>query len=124
MMRPYHLCIDPNCAKDYPWSKPCLRDLAWKCTFEKILDSKTECVFFPPPGYFKQLAILAEVPESDLLALEETDNDSDQKRETRNMIEDMLYDDCHETDVVELVGGFVTYCKHFKYLGSWLSYNL
>ena len=40
------------------------------------------------------------------------------------MIEDMLYDECHETSVSELAGGFVTYCKHFKYLGSWLSYHL
>ena len=26
--------------------------------------------------------------------------------------------------MVEEKNGFVTYCKHFKYLGSWISYNL
>ena len=80
--------------------------------------------FLPPPGYFKQLAIHAEVPKSDLFALDETNDESEQKRETRNLIEDMLYDECHETRIVKLEGGFVTYCKHFKYLGSCLSHHL
>ena len=72
---------------------------------------------FPPPGHFKQLAIHAQISKSDLFALDETNDESEQKRETRNLIEDMLYDECHETNIVALAGGFVTYCKHFKYLG-------
>ena len=42
----------------------------------------------------------------------------------RASLEDNLYDNCNKTQKVMVDGDFVTYCKHFKYLGSWLSYNL
>ena len=40
------------------------------------------------------------------------------------MIEERLYEECAETNEVPMAGGFVSYCCHFKYLGSWMSYNL
>ena len=45
-------------------------------------------------------------------------------RERCAMIEDKLYDECPETDEVPMKDDFVSYCRHFKYLGSWMSYNL
>ena len=45
-------------------------------------------------------------------------------RERRAMIEDKLYDKCPENDEVPMKDGFVSYCRHFKYLGPWMSYNL
>ena len=93
-------------------------------TEENVKASKTECTFFAPPGYFKQRGIEAGVSASNLLSLEESNDESDEKKEKRASIEDKLYDECSETAEVAMIGGFVTYCKHFKYLGSWASYNL
>ena len=77
------------------------------------------------PGYFKQRAIEASVRESNKLLLEEEKEDeTDETKERRSVIEDKLYDECQETDVVPVGDGFVTYCKHFKYLGSWISFTL
>jgi len=45
-------------------------------------------------------------------------------RERRAMIENKLYDECSETNEVVMKDGFVSYCRHFKYLGSWMSYSL
>ena len=94
---------------------------------EKIIEeSKTECTFFHPPGFYKQLALAnGDFSDSQMQSLDDTDNESDEKKETRTSIEDRLYDACDETQIIHMSGnGIVTYCKHFKYLGSWISYNL
>ena len=39
-------------------------------------------------------------------------------------MEDMQYDQLEGTQKVDLVNGFVTFTNHFKYLGSYISYNL
>ena len=38
--------------------------------------------------------------------------------------EDRMYDDLPETQPIQVADGFVTFTKHFKYLGSYISYNL
>ncbi|KAL7546562.1 hypothetical protein ACHAWF_009889 [Thalassiosira exigua] len=87
--------------------------------------SKTECVFFPAPGYFKRQAIGFDVSESDVrLLTEEGEKCSESKRTARTKLEDKLYDESSKTKEVQMVDGFITYCRHFKYLGSWITYNL
>ena len=50
-------------------------------------------------------------------ALEERDN-------KKSEIKDIQYGQLEETQQVDLVNGFVTFTKHFKYLDSYISYNL
>jgi hypothetical protein len=38
--------------------------------------------------------------------------------------EDACYDSIDETQSVNVKGGFMTYTKHFKYLGFYISYSL
>lgn len=38
--------------------------------------------------------------------------------------EDLLYNQLAETQQIKVAEGFVTFTKHFKYLGSFISYNL
>ena len=37
---------------------------------------------------------------------------------------DKLYDDSEETNRIEIEDGFVDFTKHFKYLGSFISYHM
>ena len=60
----------------------------------------------------------------ELSVFSKENDESDKKKEARSKLEDKLYDECHETKMVEVGNGFVTYCRHFKYLGSWISHNL
>ena len=92
--------------------------------------SKTECVFFSPPCYFKDLlksrkAIGQHVSASDTTLINaDFDKLSEEEKEKRVIIEDDLYDSCQESDDVMMNGGIITYSKHFKYLGTFISYNL
>ena len=46
-----------------------------------------------------------------LLSITESElKENKEKRESRLSIEDKLYEDCSETDIVDMIGGFVTYC--------------
>jgi hypothetical protein len=98
----------------------------------KIKASKTECVFSPPPQFFPNLNPTLEdnlINEDDVVekgmpeerrleVLEEARHNAKTARE------DHLYDDLAETQQFTVEDGFVTFCKHFKYLGSYISYNL
>ena len=97
--------------------------------------SKTECVFFPPPRYFHRMhsapALAQEVEESEeyiageesytLSATERAQYESEKARIAK---EDELYDHLEETRDIKVADGFVSFTKHFKYLGSYISYNL
>ena len=95
--------------------------------------SKTECVFFPPPGFF----------DSHLPALQQSNTNSDNTLEndhegiianedmhnkesarTRREKEGLLYDELVETRPITVADGLVTFCRHFKYLGSFISFSL
>ena len=50
-----------------------------------------------------------------------------QKKESDKHIhtrEDEEYTKCRETSIIKVKGGFVTFTKNFKYLGSYISYSL
>ncbi len=36
----------------------------------------------------------------------------------------VLYDDLEETKPIDVADGYVTFCQHFKYLGSYISFSL
>jgi hypothetical protein len=38
--------------------------------------------------------------------------------------EDLLFDNLPETLLIAVDNGQITFCRHFKYLGLWISYNL
>jgi hypothetical protein len=43
---------------------------------------------------------------------------------TRHETEGLLYDELTETRPIKVADGFVTFCCHFKYLGSFISFSL
>ena len=98
--------------------------------------SKTECVFFPPPRYFvtsqADIPTLASADEEseysssgeESYMLSETERKQYESEKARVAREDALYDDLEETKDICVADGFVSYTKHFKYLGSYISYNL
>ena len=47
-----------------------------------------------------------------------------ESNKTRNNIEKTTYDNLPETRLVIVKDRFVTFCRHFKYLGSWISFSL
>jgi hypothetical protein len=88
-------------------------------------ESKTECIFFPSPGHFKQLAIDNGLSSQQLLILSDDniENNDDNKRDERTSIKQLLYNSSPKTTEVPMKDGFVTYTETFKYLGSWLSFT-
>ena len=89
-------------------------------------ESKTECIFFPSPGHFKQLAIDNRLSKQQLLLLSDDNigDGDDDKKDERISLEQMLYNLSPETAEVPMKDGFVTYTENFKYLGSWISFTL
>ena len=86
--------------------------------------SKTECLFFPTPSHFYLPPLPSTTPHpGDLLELAlRTTEERDQLRRKQ---EDQLYDHATETrDIVIGTAGRITFCRHFKYLGSHISYHL
>jgi hypothetical protein len=97
---------------------------------------KTECVFFPPPQFFKHRRT-PHIMESrrqtrsmtrstnngireDVRMLEDDDEQDDQQREN----EGEIYNALEETKEIEVADRYVTFTRSFKYLGSVISYNL
>jgi hypothetical protein len=91
--------------------------------------SKTECVFFPPPGL-----IASHMPalEQDISYKLEYGNDTltdnqrqdESKMRARRDQEELMYDTLEETKPITVGDGFVSFCRHFKYLGSFVSFSL
>ena len=86
-----------------------------------IKDSKTECVFFPPPGYFDSTKEILHFPTSESDITIKVKKESLKLRIER---EDRAYDNSQETLKFDVKDGFVSFTKHFKYLGACISYNL
>ncbi len=96
--------------------------------------SKTECIFFLTPGFFNfRLPFLPAPNCTDELQDAMTfDNDAltndkrceEQRDRTRHEREEDLYDDLDKTQPIFVEDGYVTYCHHFKYLGSFISFSL
>ena len=96
--------------------------------------SKTECVFFPSPNFFRNIvpsnALAEEAEESavhdDCVEGMLTDAERRQYESEKSRIarEDVAYDELAETQSIPVMDGYVTFTRHFKYLGSYISYNL
>ena len=52
------------------------------------------------------------------------EDETDKKKEAKSKLKDKRYNKYHKTEMVALKNGLLTYCKHFKYPGSWVSHNL
>ena len=85
--------------------------------------SKTECVFFPPPGFFRRKLNLSTKnnKRKKKMLVTHTNQESHESRYKR---EETTYGNLPETRLVIVKDGFVTLCRHFKYLGSWISFYL
>jgi hypothetical protein len=97
--------------------------------------SKTECVFFPPPRFFNSNLPLSianhddnnncnNALDYDTAEITEPDHNNEQKARQRRECEEYLYNNLEETQSIKIADGYVTFCKHFKYLGSYVSSNL
>ena len=103
----------------------------------KETPSKTECVFFPRPYFFKEKEVpaLSNEPSTGLivesasvekpkLSKEEQRKASEKKAKQKAESEETRYFGLDETKPITVKDGFVTFTMHFKYLGSFISYNL
>ncbi len=96
--------------------------------------SKTECIFFPPPGFPHSciLRALAHDNNSDAenalrngdKALTDGELHDKQKSQLRREQEEKIYVTLEETRPIDIADGHVTFCRHFKYLGSYVSFSL
>jgi len=96
--------------------------------------SKMECVFFPPLGFFSSMLppdLIQETDESDDTlnhdineALTKTEQQQEETMKQHRAREELLYNNLEETSPIPVSGGQVTFCCHFKYLGSYVSFCL
>ena len=59
-----------------------------------------------------------------MLSNEYIEVDDNAARDQHTSSEASLYESSPETVEVLMIDGFVSYCSHFKYLGTWISYTL
>ena len=83
--------------------------------------SKTECVFSCAPGHFKPAAL----PTYSSSSLPVTLKKKKENGGTNQKRYDQKYDGAEETEPI-LIGesGMITLTRHFKYIGSYISYSL
>ncbi|EJK55433.1 hypothetical protein THAOC_24836, partial [Thalassiosira oceanica] len=106
--------------------------------------SKTECVFFPRPSFFSKTknapalanepfdgSIVQSVPVSENAPVEihkpswrERREASTERAKKKAELEKIRYFSLDQTQPIAVKDGFVTFTMHFKYLGSFISYNL
>ena len=96
--------------------------------------SKTECIFFPPPGFLHSLIPLKLTHDNNsdatnMLgngdeALTDGELHKEQKSQSHQEQEENIYNTLEETQPIDIVDGHVTFCRHFKYLGSYVSFSL
>ena len=79
--------------------------------------SKTECVIFPTPGFFNTRTILLTSLITSTFSVQKKESDK-----KRCICEDEEYAKCSETAIINVKGGFFTFTKQFKYLGSYTSF--
>ena len=80
---------------------------------------KTEYIFFSPTGFFNAQNLLLTDLTNSTLALQ---NKKSKKKKRRCKVE--KYTKYKETSTIKVKGVFVTFTKHFKYLGCYMSYYL
>ena len=57
-------------------------------------------------------------------ALTNNKRQAEQKEHLQRKPEEELYDNLDETKPISVKDGYVTFCRHFKYLGSFISFGL
>ena len=84
---------------------------------------ETECVFFPPPRFFRRKLNLPTKngKRKRIMLVINTIQESYDSRQKR---EEITYNNLPETRLIVVKDGFVTFCRHFNYLGSWISFSL
>ena len=92
----------------------------------KSKPSKTECVFFPAPGHFKILTLpTTAIPTYSSFSRLEIPKQKKENEETKQKRNDQKYEDAEETKPIRIgETGIITFTRHFKYLGSYISYLL
>jgi hypothetical protein len=95
---------------------------------------KIKCVFFPPPGFFDSRLPFLTAPSHNAEmtnaleysddALTDNEQQAEQNERSRCKREEDLYDQLDETQPIQVEDGYVTFCCHFKYLGSFISFSL
>jgi hypothetical protein len=96
--------------------------------------SKTECVFFPPPRFFSSMLPPALLQNTDKIddtlnhdinnALTESEQQQEETMKQCRAQEELLYDNLKETAPIPVSDGQVTFCRHFKYRDSYVSFCL
>ena len=74
---------------------------------------------FPPPGFFNTRTLLLTYLIKSTLYVQ-----NKYSEKNRCTLEDEEYAKCSETSIIKVKGDFVTFTKHFKSLGSYMSYSL
>jgi hypothetical protein len=85
--------------------------------------SKTECVFFPPPLASLTPTCPPCLPQA-TAALTNDEHCAKTKGQSCREQEEDLYDNLEEMQAIAVGVGFITFCHHFKYLGSFVSFSL
>ena len=87
--------------------------------------SKTECIFFPPPVFFNQNKIVScETNGENIFSIRRSKEVNGESHEKKYKQEESLYIVPTETKQITVADVNVTFCSHFKYLGSWISFSL
>ena len=84
---------------------------------------KTECVLFPTPGYFN-FPTLQNYDNSTTISSSITVKVKKGNKEQKRQREDKKYDTSPDTTTIQFNEVNATFTRHFKYLGSYISYNL
>jgi hypothetical protein len=89
---------------------------------------------FSPPGFFDfRLPSLtapnhAEETHNAINCTDDTltndERQAEEKHQSCRECEENLYNKLEETQPIQVEDGYVTFCRHFKYLGSFISFNL
>jgi hypothetical protein len=100
-------------------------------------ESKTECMFFPPPQFFHQRQLpatnaddrrqtrsmtLRQTLETPLIT--PTDDETVKPDEKQTDREGNLYDSLAKTEDIPVADGYVTFTQSFRYLGSLILFDL
>ena len=100
--------------------------LGCKCTSAPSQNPPRKMRFPPGPGHFKLSTLPpTALPTDSFYSLLVIPKQKKENGETRQKRHDQIYDDAKETKPI-LVGefGMITFTRHFKYLGSYISYSL
>jgi hypothetical protein len=101
---------------------------------QREIPSKTECVFFPPPSFFDSHmpALPAQKNDNEINnalgygedALTNDEQCAEGKEGSCRKKHEELYDELEEMQPITVDDELVSFCRHFKYLGSFVSFSL